>query len=221
MVYTHVCVLVSCKNFCTKVCIRSLQDFHLQSLASNLQDFHLVRYLVQETCKIFILQDNKCKKCARFWFCKITGARNVHDSWLARSLVQETCISCKKCARRCKIFYMGTITLSMTVNSLSNSNLLFPMVDCILHKMSIDITQYHTHLISPLNSTLHTNTRQLHGLVNIYGKYCRLWLLSACAYNARSQRTMHLTKRCAYTGDVHAHDWPRDLFTVQLWGIKY
>ena len=30
--------------------------------------------------------------------------------------------------------------------------------------------------------------------------YRRLWLLSACAYNAGSQRTMCLTKRCAYTG---------------------
>ena len=40
--------------------------------ARNLQVFHLVRYLVQETCKI-------------------TGARNVHDSWLARSVVQEMC----------------------------------------------------------------------------------------------------------------------------------
>ena len=29
---------------------------------------------------------------------------------------------------------------------------------------------------------------------------CRLWLLSVCAYNVRSQRTMHLTKRYAYTG---------------------
>ena len=132
--HTHVCVVVSCKNFSTKVCVRNLQDFHLQSLASNLQDFHLVRYLVQETCKIssckiadarnlqdfhlvrylvqetckiFILQDGKCKKCARFWSCKITGARNVHDSWLARSAVQETCTSCQKCARRCKIFLHG------------------------------------------------------------------------------------------------------------------
>ena len=30
--------------------------------------------------------------------------------------------------------------------------------------------------------------------------YRRLWLLSACAYNARSQSIMRLTNRCAYTG---------------------
>ena len=30
--------------------------------------------------------------------------------------------------------------------------------------------------------------------------YRRLWLLSICAYNTRSQRPMRLTKGCAYTG---------------------
>ena len=28
--------------------------------------------------------------------------------------------------------------------------------------------------------------------------YCRLWLLSTCAYNVQSQGTMCLTQRCAY-----------------------
>ena len=44
--------------------------------------------------------------------------------------------------------------------------------------------------------------------------YRRLWLLSVRAYNARSQRTVRLTKRCAYTG-VHPHP------LLLLWGNKF
>ena len=96
---SSVSVTKSCKNFSTNIGVRNLQDFHLtKSLgARNLQDFHLARKvvqetckifvlqkLVQETCKIFILQDIWCKKRARFLTCKISGARNLH-------ILQETC----------------------------------------------------------------------------------------------------------------------------------
>ena len=83
---SSVSVTKSCKNFSTNIGVRSLQDFHLtKSLgARNLQDFHLARKVVQETYKIFILQDIWCKKRARFLTCKISNARNLH-------ILQETC----------------------------------------------------------------------------------------------------------------------------------
>ena len=50
----NVSVAKSYKNFSTNVCVR------------NLPDFHLTKSLVQETGKIFIMQENWCKKLARF-----------------------------------------------------------------------------------------------------------------------------------------------------------
>ena len=76
---SSISVAKSCKNFSTNIGVRNLQDFHLtKSLgARNLQDFHLARKVVQETCKIFILQKLVQETCKIFILQDTVGAKKT------------------------------------------------------------------------------------------------------------------------------------------------
>ena len=112
---------------------------------SNASVIHLVQLYVHVYDKVNQAGTCKCIANVRAWI----------DYLAQENLEVLYFLICPKITTRTIVF--NTITSSTTVNSLSNSksnsklNVLFPIVDCILHQTS------HTYLINSLNPHFHTN----------------------------------------------------------------
>ena len=64
---------------------------------------------------------------------------------------------------------------------------------------------FHLKRLSSVVSPTHIS-QEIHVRVHVHTVYHRLWLLSVCAYNARLQSTMRLTKRgVPIQAHIHAH----------------